>query len=74
MLVDGIGKPLHGDPLDYTLDDDELSPEGNEEEMYEDDEPDDVMTLVQFQSEVRKKLWLENEHTMFCFAQEGQSW
>lgn len=53
MLVDGIGKPLHGDPLDYTLDDDELSPEGNEEEMYEDDEPepDDVMTLVQFQSE-----------------------
>lgn len=46
MLVDNIVIALQGDPSDNEIVNDDGSPTGSEEKMSEDEEPDDMMTLV----------------------------
>lgn len=73
MLVNDISKALHGDPPDNALDDEDESPEGSEEEMSKDNEPNDMMILVQYQLEVRKEsLTQKGAHDVLSSLKKGR--
>lgn len=55
MIVEHVSTMLQADPPDTNVDDTEGSLEDCGDEMTEGDEPDDLMTLGQCQSEARRE-------------------
>lgn len=55
MLVDNITNAFQKDCSDHDCDGDDGSFNGSDEDMSDGDEPDDMMTLVQYQEEARKE-------------------
>lgn len=73
MLVDNISISLQGDLSNNKIEHADGSLESSDEEMFEDNELDDIMTLVQYQSIVRKKSLIhKGTHDTLPFLKKGR--
>lgn len=75
MLVDKVNNILQ-DPPSYGISDEDVddgSSENSEDEMVEDDDPDDMMTIVQYQSEAhREALIRKGSHAVQASQKQGR--